>query len=148
MDVIATIIAHTQPTELMEPANRPLDHPAIDTQATAVGRTPLRQLRVDPPVAQLLPLLFIVETASAHGVVRAAPGAARLAGDRGDGIDQRHGQVGVGRARWDRLDDQGDALAVGDDRVLAPRPRAVHGAGAGLLAPAAGAAVAGVPDEP
>src|SRR5262249_34195921 len=50
--------------------------------------------------------------------------------------------------RRDRLDDQGDALAVGDDRVLAPRPRAVHRAGAGLFAPADGADVAGVHDEP
>jgi hypothetical protein len=66
----------------------------------------------------------------------------------GDGIDQRHGQVGVGRVGRDRIDDQGGALGVGDDRVLASRPRAVHGAGAGLFAPADGADVTGVHDEP
>src|SRR6185312_5246014 len=148
MDVVARLEPHPQPAELMEPTDRPLDHPAIHTQAAAVGRTPLGQLRVDPPVAQLLPLPLIVEAAVAHGAVRAVAGVSRPAGDRGDGIDQGYGQVGVGRVRRYRIDDQGDALAVGDDRVLAPRPRAVHGAGAGLLAPADGPDMAGVDHEP
>src|SRR5262249_36575679 len=144
MDVVAGIEPYPQPAELMDPTDRSLDHPAIDTQATAVGRPPLGQLRVDPPATQLLPLLLVVKAAVAHGIVRTAPGVTGSAGDGGNGIDQRHGQVGVGRVRRDRVDDQGDTLAIGDDRVLAPRPRAVYGAGAGLLTPADGADVTGV----
>lgn len=75
-------------------------------------------------------------------------GRARTAADRRDGIDQRHGQVGVRRVRRDRLDDQGDALAVGGDRVFAPGSRAIHGAGAGLFTSTDGSDVTGVDDEP
>src|SRR6516165_8971914 len=64
----------------MEPTDRPLDHPAVHTQATAVGRPPLGQLRVDPPAAQLLSLVLIVEAPVAQGAVRAAPGVTRPAG--------------------------------------------------------------------
>src|SRR5262249_50833275 len=46
------------------------------------------------------------------------------------------------------LEDQGDALAIGKDRVLAAGFRAIDGAGAGLLAPAPGADVARVGEEP
>jgi hypothetical protein len=131
----------------MKPTDRSLDHPAIHTQATAVGRASLGQLRVDPAAAQLLALSFIVEAAVAHRMVRALTRRARLAGDGGNRIDQRHGQVGVGRVRRDRIDHQGHALAVGGDRVFAPGPRPIHGTRSGLFTPTHGADVTGIDDE-
>src|SRR5262249_33506424 len=83
MDVVAGIEPYPQPAELMDPTDRSLDHPTIDTQATAVGRPPLGQLRVDPPLAQLLPLAFVIEAPVAQGAIRTAPGSARPAGDWG-----------------------------------------------------------------
>ena len=148
VDVTATIITHTQAAKLVKPTEGSLNHPAIHTQATPVGRPPLGQLRVDPPVAQLLPLLFVVKTPVAHRMVRSLAGVARLAGDGGNGIHQRHGQVGIRRVRRDRIGDQGHALAVGDDGVFAPQFRAIDGAGAGFFTPTHGADVTRVHDEP
>ena len=67
----------------MKPVHRSLHHPAIHTQAAAVGRPPLGYLRVDPAVSQLLPLLFVIKAPVPHHMVRAFPGVAGLAGDRG-----------------------------------------------------------------
>src|SRR5438105_2079026 len=54
MDVFTKIITHPQPAVLMKPTDRSLHDPAVHTQATAVRRPTLGQLRVDPAVAQLL----------------------------------------------------------------------------------------------
>src|SRR3954453_5467800 len=104
----------------MEPTDRSLHYPAIDTQATAVGCSTLGQLRLDATGTQLLPLLLIIEAPVAHGAIRTLPGMAGLAGDRRDGIHQWHGLVRIGRVRRDRIDDQGYASAIGEHRVLAP----------------------------
>ena len=48
MDIVAAIVTHTEPAELMKPTDRSLHHPAIHTQAAAVGRPPLGQLRSIP----------------------------------------------------------------------------------------------------
>src|SRR5437868_8198737 len=147
MDVITKIITHPQPAVLMKPTNRSLHDPAIHSQATAVRRTPLGQLRVDPAVAQLLPFLFVIKAAVAHRMVRAPAGVAWLAGDGGDGIHQRHGFVEVRRIRREGVDDQGHALAVGEDRVFAAWFRAIDGAGTRFFAPADGADMSTVDDE-
>src|SRR5262249_1705569 len=139
---------HAQPAELMEPTDRSFDDPAIHAQTTAVGGATLGQFRLDPAIAQLLSLPLIVESPVAHRLVRAPAGPTRRARGGGGGTQHGGGQVGVGRGGRDRVDDQGHTLAVGDDRVFAPRLRAVYGAGAGLLTSAHGADVPGVDDEP
>src|SRR5262249_50480659 len=65
MDVVTQVITHTEPSELMQPAIRPFHHPAKHPQSTPMGRAPLGQLRVDPAVAQLLPLLLVIKAAVA-----------------------------------------------------------------------------------
>ena len=132
MDIVAAIVTHTEPAELMKPTDRSLHHPAIHTQAAAVGRPPLGQLRVDPAVPQLLPLLFVIKAPVPHHMVRAFPGVAGLAGDRRNGIHQRHGLIGVRSVRRDGIDDQGHALTVGENRVFAAQFRAIDGAGTRL----------------
>ena len=148
MDIVAAIVTHTEPAELMKPTDRSLHHPAIHTQAAAVGRPPLGQLRVDPAVPQLLPLLFVIKAPVPHHMVRAFPGVAGLAGDRRNGIHQRHGLIGVRSVRRDGIDDQGHALTVGENRVFAAQFRAIDGAGTGFFTPADGADMARVHDEP
>src|SRR4051812_40540759 len=148
MDIITPIKPHTQPAELMEPTDRSLHYPAIDTQATAAGCSTLGQLRLDATGTQLLPLLLIIEAPVAHDAVRTLAGVAGLAGDRRDGVHQGGGLVGVGRVRRDRINDQRYTAAIGEHRVFAPGSRAIYGAGAGLFAPADGPDMAGVGDEP
>jgi hypothetical protein len=53
MDIGATFITDPQPTVLEEPRDGSLNHPAVDTQATAVCRPPPSQERADVPVTQL-----------------------------------------------------------------------------------------------
>ena len=148
MDVIATIITHTQPAELVKPTNRSLHNPAEDTQATAVGRSPLGKLGIDPAVTQLLAFRFVIKAPVAHGMVRAFAGVARLASDGRDGIDQGDGFMDVRRVRRDGVDDQGDALTVGEDGVFAAGFRAIDGAGAGFFTATDGADMGRVHDEP
>ena len=81
-------------------------------------------------------------------MVRAFPGVAGLAGDRRNGIHQRHGLIGVRSVRRDGIDDQGHALTVGENRVFAAQFRAIDGAGTGFFTPADGADMARVHDEP
>ena len=69
MDVIAAIVTHTQPAELMKPANRSFHDPTIDTKTTTVGRAPFGQLRVDPAVGHLLPLLLVIKAPVADHMI-------------------------------------------------------------------------------
>jgi hypothetical protein len=43
--------AYPQPTNLVKPGGVPLDHPAVDAQAAAVGFETLGQQRLDAPSA-------------------------------------------------------------------------------------------------
>jgi hypothetical protein len=61
------IMTHAEPTELMKPTDRSLDHPAIHTQTTTVGRALLGQLPIEPAVAQLPPSLYDRRNALAVG---------------------------------------------------------------------------------
>ena len=81
-------------------------------------------------------------------MVRAFPGVAGLAGDRRNGIHQRHGLIGVRSVRRDGIDDQGHALTVGENRVFAAQFRAIDGAGTGFFTPADGTDMARVHHEP
>ena len=51
--------------------------------------------------------LFVIKAPVPHHMVRAFPGVAGLAGDRRNGIHQRHGLIGVRSVRRDGIDDQG-----------------------------------------
>ncbi len=52
MDVGPALIANAQPTELVQPGQRPLHHPPMDPQATTVGCQTLRQDWLNPQGAQ------------------------------------------------------------------------------------------------
>lgn len=58
MDVRSALIANAQPTELVQPGQRPLHHPLMDPQPTAVGSQTLRQDWLNPHGAQLPPMGF------------------------------------------------------------------------------------------
>src|SRR5438034_10043904 len=95
-----------------------------------------------------LPLLFVIEASVAHRMIRALAGVARLAGDGGHGIQQRHGLVEVRPVRGQGVDHQGDAFPVGEDRVFAPGFRAIDGAGTRFLAAADSADMGRICEEP
>ena len=54
MDVSTALVAHPQPAELTQPAQGPLHHPAVHTQAAAVFRPAPGQRRCDVALSQRL----------------------------------------------------------------------------------------------
>ena len=58
MDVGPPLIAHAQPKELVQPGQRPLHHPPMDPQPTAVGGQTLRQDWLNPQGVQPPPMGF------------------------------------------------------------------------------------------
>ena len=128
MDIVAAIVTHMEPAELMKPTDRSLHHPAIHTQAAAVGRPPLGQLRVDPavPWGPPAPLRQRSPGPPSHGPGVSGGGrACRRSEERHP--PERHGLIGVRSVRRDGIDDQGHALTVGENRVFAAQFRAIDG---------------------
>ena len=54
MDIRTTFIAHSESAELMQPRKRTLNHPPINTQATAMPGVASRQEGFDVPLVQRL----------------------------------------------------------------------------------------------
>jgi hypothetical protein len=67
MDVIAPFVTGTQPAHLMEPTDRPFDHPSVNAQAAAMFGISFRQDRSDATLPQGLTMgLGIVRSISLH----------------------------------------------------------------------------------
>ena len=120
MDVGPPFITDPQATELMQPRERAFNHPAIEPQAAAVGRPPARQDREHAETAQGVSVPRRIVGAIPLDAIRAVPRVADLAADGWDGFDQgeelRH-VVAIGFGQPGR---QRDAVAIGDQMVLAP----------------------------
>src|SRR4051794_7861187 len=89
MDVVPPLVSDPEATVLMQPAQRPLHHPAEDTQAAAVLRPPLGQHRFDPELAKPLPVRLGIVTPVALHPIGTTAGTARLALHRRDRVEQR-----------------------------------------------------------
>src|SRR4051794_32706759 len=110
MDVVPPLVSDPEATVLMQPAQRPLHHPAEDAQAAPVLRPPLGQQRLDPELTEALPVrLRIVSPVALHPIGTTA-GTARLALDRGDRVEQGRQPVEIGDVGPRRPGRQRDAL--------------------------------------
>src|SRR5512144_1041662 len=88
MDSWRSVLTHAQPPEIVEPRQRPLHHPAILPQATAVRRPASGDVRPDTTPTPLLPMRVRVIASVAVQAVRPTARAAWLAAHRRDRIDQ------------------------------------------------------------
>jgi hypothetical protein len=88
MNVCTPLIASPQPAPLRQPRQGPFYHPAIDTQATAVGCPACGQHRGDPQRSQLLPMGLRIGAPVPMDPVRPTSGAPTLAPHGRDGLQQ------------------------------------------------------------
>lgn len=110
--VAVALVADTEAAELMEPAERALDDPALAAQAAAVGRAAFREVRHDALGAQARAVGRAIVGAVA---VEAADLGAQPVGQIDEQREELAGVVVVGRRDRRR---QWDALCVGQDVML------------------------------
>ena len=79
MNIRPTFATNPQATKLMQPGNRPFNHPAVDAESTAMFGIPFCCERFDAHAAQCLPVgLRVVRSVALHDLW-AAPRTSALA---------------------------------------------------------------------
>ena len=135
MDVGPPLVPRSQPSKLLQPRHRPLDHPP---QLAQTGRARLAasgQERVDAAAVQ-----FFHAGDGVIGLVgrhedRPRAGPAPAAADRWELVDQRQQDEPVGDVRRRDVAGQRRALGVGQQVLLAAAFAAVRRVRAGRFAP-------------
>ena len=135
VDVGAAFPSDAQASELVQPAQRALHHPTVDSQPAAVGSETSRHHRLDATKPELLAMPFGVVPPVALNPVRSEPGPAHPAGNRRDRVHQRQqlGHIIAVRTRED--DRQRDAIRVRDDVMFGAVLPAIRRVGADLRPP-------------
>ena len=135
VDVGAAFPSDAQTTELVQPTQRTLHHPAVDSQPAAVGSATLRQHRFDATKPQLLAMPFGVVPPIALYPIRSEPGSAHATGNRRNRIYQGQ-QLGHIVAVGPSEDGcQRDAVRVRDDVMFGAVLPAIRRVGADLRPP-------------
>ena len=136
MDVVAFLVAESQPTLDEEPEEDAFDHTAMFTQSTAVYRSTFGDERLDAAVAQGL-ADFVLGVVGPVGkqFVGTATTAAAGALDGRDCVDQRDGLLRVVDVRAGVLDRQRNSLAIADEVPLRAVFAAICGIGPSLRPP-------------
>ena len=121
MHIVASFVTTAQATELVEPSQCALDHPAIEAEATPVRRVALRQERLNAQLPQPFAMrLGVIAPVALHHLGTLA-GATRFATHRWNrfhqGLELRH----IMRVRSGQDRRQRHASAIGDHMVLTAR---------------------------
>ena len=138
VNIIAPIRSQSELPRPMEPRDRPLHHPTVAPQSTAMARAAPRDSGSNAAATQATPMRIGVVGPIGVERVRARSRTARLAPDRRDRVHQGFqladiGGVGSGQSRR-----QGNASAIGDQVVLAPGSGPIGGVRPRLLTAAEG----------
>lgn len=128
--VVASFPPDAESSEAVEPGDRALDNPAMNTEAGAVRYSAAGDDRLDALSPDQAAVLVVVIAAVADQDVGPSPWPSHEPWDRRDLGEQRHQlgdvvAVSAGQGHRER-----DALAIDEDVMLAARPRAVDRAGA------------------
>ena len=113
----------------MQPGDCPLDDPAEGAKASAVRLTPLGDRGADPSLSKEPAVLVVVVAAVREEHVGPPPRSPDNAGDGRDLVEQGQELGDVVAIAAGQRHRERDALAVGDDVVLAARTCAVDRAG-------------------
>jgi hypothetical protein len=112
------VVTDLQSARLSDPGQRPLHDPADPAQPATVGRSRPRQVVLDPPLRESLPVARRpVLPVAGHGIRPTASASARRL-DQADIVEQRHGQerlVPLGTRDAHR---QGSAFPVSEPRAF------------------------------
>lgn len=135
MDIGATFVSYAESTKLMEPRQGSLNDPAVYAQLAPVLDAAAGQDRLDVQPHERIAVSLGIIGAIALNAVGTAAGPAGLAGDRGNGVNQRQQLRHVVAVRARELGGQRDAVGIGDDVMLRPVFPPIRGVRAGLLPP-------------
>jgi hypothetical protein len=130
VDIVASLEAAAEPSELVKPGIRTLDHPAVFPQPTPMFGAALGNIWFDPARPEGQPVGARVIGAIGVQPIWPAPRAAYSAADGRDGVDQRQDLrdvVFIGPRNNCR---HGEAMAFRKDVVLAAVFAPIRGAGA------------------
>src|SRR5262249_26181760 len=125
MNIGAAFVPDGETTKAVEPGQRALDDPAIDAEATAVGRPATCEQRSNPWGAQATTMRFGVVASVALervGLTAWAAGPTPNGWQRGDHQVQMGDVIDVGGGH---LRDERDAARVGDEMVFGTRLAAI-----------------------
>lgn len=89
MDLVAAVVANEQPLEVMQPGEGALDDPTCTAEPGAVLGLATRDLRFDPSLPELAPVLVVVVAAVCGDPLGPAARTADLAAHGWDPLDQR-----------------------------------------------------------
>jgi hypothetical protein len=125
VDVGPALKTNSEPTKLMQPCDRSLDHPAGHTETAAMGGTTPSDLSANAVVSQGLAMGVGIVSAIGLYYSRFAFGAADFTGDRRNRFDQRHELgdivvIGGGENRGQR-----NTLRIREEVVFAARTTAI-----------------------
>jgi hypothetical protein len=133
MNVCTPLIAYPQPAPLRQPCQGPFYHPAIETQATAVGCPAFGQHRGDPQCSQLPPvrlrIIPPVPLDPAWPTSRTPP----LAPHGRDGLQQGQQLGHIVPMRPGHQRRQGNAPAIGEHMMLTAALPTIGGIGTGFF---------------
>jgi hypothetical protein len=135
VDVGATVVAHQQPAELMEPGEAALHDPALGAEAGTVRAAPSADHRRDAAGAQPSAVGVVVVAAvgeQAAGLLERVPHAAAQRRHR---VQQREQLGDVVTVAAGQQAGERDAARFDDEVMLGARPPAVDRARARLGAP-------------
>lgn len=128
-------VANAQTAVLVQPTDGALNHPAMDTQATSMGRFAFGQHRFDAAPAQCLAVRCGVVGAIALHTLRSFPWPSRFSGDRRYGIDERYELGYVVTMSGGNFRRERNAMGVCDHMVFRAFFAAIRGTGAGVPPP-------------
>ena len=133
MNIVSPLEPHPQSAKLMQPRERALHHPAVDSEAAPVRGASLREHGFDAARPER-PLVGgrVVRPVSVE-LLGPPPRTSALPADGRDGIDEFHELGDVVGVRGGELRGERYAAGVGDEVVLAAGFGAVRGIRAGFF---------------
>ena len=134
MNFGSAIEANAKASEVMQPSEGSFRDPAEDAQSAPVRFTPLRQVRVDPSIAQFLPMWFRIIGSIRIDLVRTMFGMARFAGHRRNGLNQWNELSHIMPVCSGQRITQRDSVSVCENVVLAAGFAAIRRVWAGFFA--------------
>jgi hypothetical protein len=120
-----TFVAHVQAAKPMEPGQRAFDDPPRATEPTAMGRSALGELGVNPAAMQGVAMRLRIVASVALDQRRLADGPTGTAAERRNRVDQRQELGNVVAVGGGQQSGQRDAPRLGENVVLRPRLTAI-----------------------
>jgi hypothetical protein len=135
MNIVASLVANAETAELMEPGNRPFNHPAGLTQSTAMFGVPTSQVGSDATAPEFVAVRLRIVSAIALDTPGSMPRPPRFTADPRNCFHQRQqlrDVMGVGAGQRGC---QWNARRIRNDMVLAPRFAAIRWVGTSFCPP-------------